>query len=60
MRMNNSQKTDAKEVVNEYEKDQLEYIFKNFGELKNYRKISHTITSQRLINFLLRDENVYS
>ena len=49
MRMNNSQKIDAKEVVNNFKKDQLEYIFKNFGELKNYRKISHIITSQRII-----------
>jgi len=49
MRMNNSQKTDAKEVVNNFKTDQLEYIFKNYGELKNYRKITHTITSQRLI-----------
>ena len=49
MRMNNSQKIDAKEVVNNFKKDQLEYIFKNFGELKNYRKITHTIISQRMI-----------
>ena len=49
MRMNNSQKTDAKEVINNFKKDQLEYIFKNFGELKNYRKISQIITSQRMI-----------
>ena len=49
MRMNNSQKTDAKEVVNNFKIDQLEYIFKNFGELKNYRKITQIITSQRMI-----------
>ena len=49
MRMNNSQKTDAKEVINNFKKDQLEYIFKNFGELKNYRKITQIITSQRMI-----------
>ena len=49
MRMNNSQKTDAKEVINNFKKDQLEYIFKNFGELKNYRKITQIITSQRII-----------
>ena len=47
MRMNNSQKTDAKEVINDYKKDQLEYIFKNLGELKNYRKITHIIISER-------------
>ena len=50
MRMNKSQKTDAKEVINEYKKDQLEYIFKNFGELKNYRKISQIIISERINN----------
>ena len=49
MRMNNSQKTDAKEVVNNFKIDQLEYIFKNFGELKNYRKITQAIISQRII-----------
>ena len=49
MRMNNSQKIDAKEVVNNFKKDQLEYVFKNFGELKNYRKITHAIISQRMI-----------
>ncbi len=49
MRMNNSQKTDAKEVINNFKKDQLEYIFKNFGELKNYRKITQIITSQRMV-----------
>ncbi|MDC1033932.1 16S rRNA (cytosine(1402)-N(4))-methyltransferase RsmH [Flavobacteriaceae bacterium] len=49
MRMNNSQKTDAKEVVNNFKTDQLEYIFKNFGELKNYRKITQNIISQRII-----------
>ena len=49
MRMNYSQKIDAKEVVNNFKKDQLEYIFKNFGELKNYRKITHAIISQRMI-----------
>ena len=49
MRMNNYQKTDAKEVINNFKKDQLEYIFKNFGELKNYRKITQIITSQRMI-----------
>ena len=47
MRMNNLQKTDAKAVVNDYKKDQLEYIFKNFGELKNYKRITEKIISER-------------
>ena len=48
MRMNNSQKIDAKKVVNDFKKDQLEYIFKNFGELRNYKKITQTIISERI------------
>ena len=52
MRMNNSQKTDAKAVVNDYKKDQLEYIFKNFGELKNYKRITEKITSERAIKYI--------
>jgi len=47
MRMNNSQKTDAKAVINDYKKDQLEYIFKNFGELKNYKRVTEKIISER-------------
>ena len=52
MRMNNSQKTDAKAVVYDYKKDQLEYIFKNFGELKNYKRITEKITSERAIKYI--------
>ncbi|MDC0928612.1 16S rRNA (cytosine(1402)-N(4))-methyltransferase RsmH [Flavobacteriaceae bacterium] len=52
MRMNNSQKTDAKAVVNDYKKDQLEYIFKNFGELKNYKRITEKIISERAIKYI--------
>ena len=52
MRMNNSQKTNAKAVVNDYKKDQLEYIFKNFGELKNYKRITEKIISERAIKYI--------
>ena len=47
MRMNSTQKIDAKVIVNDYDKDQLEYIFKNFGELRNYKKVSEKIISER-------------
>ena len=47
MRMNKSQKIDAKIIINNYDKDQLEYIFKNFGELKNYKKVTEKIISER-------------
>ena len=47
MRMNETQKIDAKIIINDYDKDQLEYIFKNFGELKNYKKVTEKIISER-------------
>jgi 16S rRNA (cytosine1402-N4)-methyltransferase len=47
MRMNSTQKNDAKAIVNDYDKDQLEYIFKNFGELRNYKKVTEKIISER-------------
>ena len=48
MRMNITQKINAKIIVNDYDKDQLEYIFKNFGELRNYRKVTEKIISERV------------
>ena len=48
MRMNSIQKIDAKIIVNDYDKDQLEYIFKNFGELRNYKKVTEKIISERV------------
>ena len=48
MRMNSTQKIDAKVIVNDYDKDQLEYIFKNFGELRNYKKVTEKIISERV------------
>ena len=47
MRMNKDQKKDAKQIINKYSSDDLNYIFKNFGELKNYKKITQIIISQR-------------
>ena len=47
MRMNKDQKKDAKQILNKYSSDDLNYIFKNFGELKNYKKVTQTIISQR-------------
>jgi len=47
MRMNSTQKINAKIIVNDYDKDQLEYIFKNFGELRNYKKVTEKIISER-------------
>ena len=47
MRMNKDQKKDAKQILNKYSSDDLNYIFKNFGELKNHKKITQIIISQR-------------
>jgi 16S rRNA (cytosine1402-N4)-methyltransferase len=47
MRMNSTQKINAKAIVNDYDKDQLEYIFKNFGELRNYKKVTIKIIAER-------------
>tara|TARA_B100000678_G_scaffold138421_1_gene115648 strand:+ start:1 stop:894 length:894 start_codon:yes stop_codon:yes gene_type:complete len=47
MRMNSTQKINARIIINDYDKDQLEYIFKNFGELKNYKKVTEKIISER-------------
>ena len=47
MRMNSTQIINAKIIVNDYDKDQLEYIFKNFGELKNYKKVTEKIIFER-------------
>ena len=47
MRMSSTQKINAKAIVNDYDKDQLEYIFKNFGELRNFKKVTEKIISER-------------
>ncbi len=53
MRMNRSQKLDAIIVLNTYKKDQLEYIFKFFGEIKNFRKVTYKIVSARKENRII-------
>ena len=47
MRMNQSAKISAKEVVNEYEEDELAKIFWEYGELKNSRKLAKAIVQNR-------------
>jgi 16S rRNA (cytosine1402-N4)-methyltransferase len=47
MRMNKDQKKDARHILNKYSSDDLNYIFKNFGEVKNYKKVTQIITNQR-------------
>lgn len=47
MRMDQQSKPDAREVVNTYTEEQLIYIFKSYGELKNSRKVAQTIIDAR-------------
>ena len=47
MRMNKDQKKDARHILNKYSSDDLNYIFKNFGEVKNYKKVTQIITNHR-------------
>ncbi|MDA3952077.1 MAG: 16S rRNA (cytosine(1402)-N(4))-methyltransferase RsmH [Bacteroidales bacterium] len=47
MRMNQSAKLSAKNLVNEYEETKLAKIFWEYGELKNSRKLAKAIVDQR-------------
>lgn len=47
MRMNMQQSLDASVVVNSYSKEELEYIFKEYAEIKEYRKIASLIVENR-------------
>lgn len=47
MRMNQRSEKSAKEIVNQYDEDQLVYLFKEFGELNQARKIAQTIVLER-------------
>ena len=47
MRMDSKSNLDAYSVVNEYSADRLEYILKEYGEIKNPKKITSAIINQR-------------
>lgn len=47
MRMDKSSPLDAYRVINEYPQDRLEYILKEYGEIKNPSKIVSAIINQR-------------
>lgn len=48
MRMNPNSSLSAYEVVNRYSKKDLETIFKNYGEFKQYKKLTSLIQTQRV------------
>lgn len=54
MRMNQSADLDAAKVVNEYEEGDLIRVFREYGELKNARRIASEIVSARVVAPLKR------
>ena len=50
MRMDQSQEMDAQYIINKYNREELENIFQNYGELRNYKRIVDIIVSQRKTN----------
>ncbi|MEA3512002.1 MAG: 16S rRNA (cytosine(1402)-N(4))-methyltransferase RsmH [Campylobacterota bacterium] len=47
MRMDQNQTLSAKVIVNEYTQNELEKIFKEYGEVKEYKKVSSLIVQNR-------------
>ena len=47
MRMDQSQDMDAQFIINKYDREKLENIFQNYGDLRNYRRIVDLIVSER-------------
>jgi len=47
MRMNQNAKTDATKIINEYSEEQLEQIFRMFGEISNSRQLASVICKSR-------------
>jgi 16S rRNA (cytosine1402-N4)-methyltransferase len=45
--MNQNAKTDAAKIVNEYSEEQLELVFRMFGEIKNSRHLASVICRKR-------------
>lgn len=50
MRMDQDQDLSAKEVVNNYSQTDLEYILKEYGEVKEYKKVASLIVQNRPFN----------
>ncbi len=47
MRMNQNADIDAEKIINEYSEEQLEVIFRLYGEIKNSRKLASLIAQKR-------------
>ncbi len=48
MRMNQESDLSAYEVVNHYPQSELERIFRDYGEIKSYKKLANLIVSERV------------
>ena len=49
MRMNQAQILNAKEIINSYSLSELERIFRDFGEIREYKKLARLIVEERKI-----------
>ena len=50
MRMDQTSKLSAYEVINEYTEEQLRSVFYQYGELKNAPKLARVIVEERIVN----------
>lgn len=49
MRMDKSRQNSAKEIVNHYTLGELEHIFRDFGEIREYKKLARLIVEERKV-----------
>lgn len=60
MRMNQEQILNAKEIVNHYTPNQLEQIFRDFGEIREYKKLTRLIIESRKIEKITSSKDLSS
>mgnify|MGYP002008804209 CR=1 FL=1 len=60
MRMNNKNEWSALELINEYSVEELQQIFKNYGELRIARKLSEHIVKERNKNTIETTQGLVS
>jgi 16S rRNA (cytosine1402-N4)-methyltransferase len=58
MRMNKKSSLTAKIILNNYTEEQLNFIFKNYAEISNYKKITSKIIQQREISSIKTTEDL--
>lgn len=49
MRMDQSQKTSAKDILNNYSQKQLQELFSKYGEIRNSKQLSEAIIEKRIL-----------